>query len=656
MKKPTFSCQGFSILKFLLLTVLFLVVGVLVFVTFLLSPTAKWGANKYLPPLLGTATSFEEISIDIWSGDVKLKGVRVADPEGIEGAPDLFTLESLVIDVDPRSVFKDTVHIREVTIIGPSVSISRDKDGKFSFEKLKVMQEQEPEAEETPDESDSSAGKAIKIDTISIQNLSASFSDEGDATVKTVYKVTDFNFLSEGITLNPKQLAADLPAGVNFALIKLSDAQLEYQTTDLVKSQPADPAPTPETTTTEKSTADTGEAQQPVEPKESGLEKEEPLYIADFKIENVRIHYVDTPVEAEPLDVVISDFHVSALDLAFDPDGLLATEKDKILTAEMGFQVEQKAEGVNNAELSAYIKSTVIGNGIPVTAGQLQLSGMELATVGSLFPAGTQTAIGGPGFDLTARWFLAPDTLDGKIVVKSSKDVTTNVTIGGTPDKPIFSGSEMLLNVMSRPGSFINTITGDALMGGVEIVSGAADAVGELAKGAGNTVLGFGKGLFNAGKGLVTGDLKGAGKGLEEATVGTVKNAGSTVGKTTTAASDGVKGAVASGSGQTRQNAWREKSDERHKTFEAAAKQWLEDGTFPPTEPTIDENNAAPDYGPVENEQGDKDADRAKDAVASQDKEAINDVAAPQAKEETKDARVFQEKQEFKAVKESPSN
>lgn len=609
MTKTPFLPNGFSVLKFLLFAVAILVVALLAFLTFLLSPTAKWAANSQLPDLLGTEASVETIKINLWSGEFELGGVRVADPSDAPDAPDLFSLERLTVDFVPTSVFSDTIHVREIRVAKPSVHASRAADGTFSFEKLKVF-ETKPgeEAEPKPEPTAEGPGKAIRIDSISVEGLAGSFSEETAGGAKNSFQLEDFHFLAEGISANPGKAVASLPPGVDLALLRLSDARFAYETTG---GAPAE-AESQEAEPTDKAES----ADEPAGGDDPA--QTDPVRIGFFEIADFSFHYADKPTDGDPIDVTVDQFFVRVRDMAFDPSNVLGRAEQKPLEAELGFQIAQPEEGVSPAEFSGVAKSGVIGAGIPVTAGQVQLTGFELATIQPLVPTGVQSAIGGPGFDLTARWFVSPDKLDGKAVIVSSKGVRTNLSVGGTPQKPKISGSEMLLNVVGRPGQFVGAIAGDALQGGVEVVSGAADAAGKLAKGAGDTVMGFGKGLLDTGKGLLSGDLEAAGKGLEEATVGTVKTASSAVADSTGAAASGVRGAVDAGTGKSRGDLWRETSQERHDTFEEAAKEWLENDNFPPKPESDDpQPKEEPTNPEVSEERGDDDGGRAAEAAAS---------------------------------------
>tara|TARA_R100000027_G_scaffold2734_9_gene2742 strand:+ start:48255 stop:50333 length:2079 start_codon:yes stop_codon:yes gene_type:complete len=641
MKQSSSNSSGFSILKFLLGTFVLFLLAIFVFLTFFLSPTAKWAANTQVPELLGTATSVEDVKIDLWSGDIELIGVRVANPGSKADAPALFSLGRLYIDIDTSSVFSDTLLIREITLESPEVHTTRDQNGKFSFEELKIMQPSEEAPKEPEEESEEGEfPRGIRIEKISVTNLAGSFKDSSDPKAINSYAIKNFNFNSEEVTVNPGDIVTDLPKGVQFAILKLSDAVIDYSTNkDILdpnaplastestkkkktkaKSSPGQPGTTSlskskgksKSSKTSTSTAEPAAVQEPAPVEESTTAdkmaaeplseaitstgsgntetegKTDPLYIGQFVLENFSVHYIDTPKKDKknkkkaPLDIKLIEIFVNADDIGFDPSGLLETSADKVLTAKLGFKIPQEHEKSKTAIFSGVAKSTLIGSGLPVTAGAVQLTGFELATVKPLVPSGLQTAIGGPAFDLYAKWFVSPDKLDGFAKITSNKNVVTNVTLKGTPQKPILSGSELLMNVIGRPGQMLGNLAGNTFKGGLDIVSGATGAAGDLAKGAGDTVLGFGKGLLNTGKGLMKGNLKEAGKGLEEATVGTVKTASSAVGKSAGTAVGGVGNAYNSTTGNTRSDSWRESNSSRHEEFQHGANEWLVNDKFPP--------------------------------------------------------------------------
>lgn len=581
------------------------------------------GAAAGQQPQSDVAGSVFDFNIDLEAtpDKVSLTQIQLSDRTEPSDANSLLGLESLVIEIDPASLETDTLHLTKISLIKPSLHVQKLADGAFSFDKAKVFdpaekteEEAKPKAPQEAPEAEpvEGAGQGIKIDTVSLEGLTASFMDESDATKKVSYELKNFNFLASGITVNPGSSVKTLAPGTQLKTVKFSDAQIEYFVTKL-KTDPPPQATADKPIIKEEEEEVIKEELTEDDDKTSESTPADPVYIAEFNIENFTFHYKDEPVNGKPIDVKAIKFYTKANDMTFDPSGVLSEDQDKVFTAELGFQIPQNIEGAGPANFVGVAKSSVISDGIPVTAGQLQMTGFELATLGSLVPQGTQTALGGSGFDLGVRWFVSPDKLDGKAVLTSSNGVKTTISVGGTPENPKISGSDILLNIIGRPGALVQNLTGNALQGGVEVVSGAADAAGKLAKGAGDTVLGFGKGLLNTGKGLLKGDLKEAGKGLEQATVGTVKTAGTAVADSTDAAASGVKGAVDAGTGGSRKKTWREENRKRHDAFEAASKEWLENGVFPP-KPKEKHEKVTPDSA----ERGDDDAQRAADAVKSE--------------------------------------
>ncbi|MFP4351268.1 MAG: hypothetical protein ACLFSZ_00190 [Puniceicoccaceae bacterium] len=574
--------NGFSVLKFLFLLAAVLVVGLLVFLTFFLSPAAKWAANHHLPGILGAGASVETVEISLWTGEIRLGGVRIADPSDDPEAPDLLALEELVIDIDTGSVFGDTVRIPEVRLVGPALHASRSADGTFSFERLKIMRQAEEPGEEDADSK--GAGKAVRIDVVSVERLGGSFSDETADGAKTSFSIEDFTFLAKDITANPGGVAPDLPPGIGLASVVLSDARIEYRTEG--GSGGGEDRPAAETAGDAPEDAPRSQPGADASGEEAGNgDPADPVHIGRFEISDFAFRYANRPRDGDPLDLRVEKFLVRVNDLVFDPGEALTFDDKKIMTAEMGFEIDQPEEEVGPAYFGAVVKSGVIGKELPAIDGRVQLTGFEFATIASIVPRGVQSAIGGYGFDMSARWFVFPDKLDGSILILSSRGATTHLSIGGTPDKPRIEGPEALLNLLDRPGQILGAIAGDALSGGVEVAFGAADAAGRLATGAGDTVMGFGKGILDTGKGLLSGDLKEAGRGLGEATVGTVRSAGRTVGESTDAAAGGVEAGVSAGSGGKRRADWRAAGEARHEAFEEASRKWLEEDNFPPAEP-----------------------------------------------------------------------
>jgi len=581
MKSKHIRPWGFSFLRFFLWLLLIGIGSVFLFLTFFLSPTAKWAVHKYLPEVLGTEVELGKIDVRLWSTSIELENFRIGDPSGDVTAPDLLSVERLAISVERSSLFGDAIVIKSVDVVRPNAHLTLDKDGTFSFENLKVLKELEKDETETvqPDEKDSK-GRAIVINKISIEDLGFTYHDEGTPGKIVDIVLKNFTFKGEDLHINPKGWVEDLSKGVEIASLQFSDAKLSYNSTAVEGYQV--PEAVPEVTLKQKEPAlpDEKDKQQEVLQMEAEID---PIRIHKIDLKNFSLAYTDNSDPAKPLNVAVEKLYVDLSDFSMH-----TTEKEneqhwKPTLVQTGFKVNQGVDRMP-AYFDAFAKLDLAGEGIPTTTGVFRLTGFKFETISPLIPQGTETAIGGSAFDLSTVWSISADLLDVAIVLISNRGTQTTATIGGTPQSPQFRGSELLLNIAGRPAQFITGLTGDVFDGGMDLLSGATDTAGELARGAGRSVMGFGSGLLNTGRGLITGDLDSIEKGLKEATVGTVGNVAGTVSGTTSTARDSVGRAVDTSTGGGRTSSWRDSITKRHDIFLAEGKEWLKTSPFPPGE------------------------------------------------------------------------
>ena len=92
----------------------------LVFLQFFLGHTIKLAVNKAGPAILKTDVRIENVHARILSGKLKIDGILIGAPEGFDA--NVFEMNNLTVDIDVPSLFSDTIHIREVTILDPIVT------------------------------------------------------------------------------------------------------------------------------------------------------------------------------------------------------------------------------------------------------------------------------------------------------------------------------------------------------------------------------------------------------------------------------------------------------------------------------------------------------------------------------------------------------
>ncbi len=92
----------------------------LVFLQFFLGHAIKLAVNNAGPAILKTDVSIENVHARILSGKLKIDGILIGAPEGFDA--NVFEMNNLTVDIDVPSLFSDTIHIREVTILDPIVT------------------------------------------------------------------------------------------------------------------------------------------------------------------------------------------------------------------------------------------------------------------------------------------------------------------------------------------------------------------------------------------------------------------------------------------------------------------------------------------------------------------------------------------------------
>lgn len=111
--------KGRFIRRFLFL-LLVLIVVLTVIVQYGLGFIVRSGAKAAGPSLIGTEIAIQDAKVRPFFGIVDFGKMRVGPPESYKA--DVLKIENFKIILDPKSVFTDTIVIKEITIIGPEVT------------------------------------------------------------------------------------------------------------------------------------------------------------------------------------------------------------------------------------------------------------------------------------------------------------------------------------------------------------------------------------------------------------------------------------------------------------------------------------------------------------------------------------------------------
>jgi hypothetical protein len=163
--------------KLLIAGIVVVVVGaaVVFFTLSNLGPLIKKTVNTVGPEITKTAFSLDDVSVSIFSGEAKIKGILLGNPKGFKSS-EAMKVGSVFVDIDEGSITKNPIIINKIEIIAPEITYEKIS-GSDNFQTiLKNVQqsakiEQKAKTETTSTSSDSNApGKKIVINNVIIKN------------------------------------------------------------------------------------------------------------------------------------------------------------------------------------------------------------------------------------------------------------------------------------------------------------------------------------------------------------------------------------------------------------------------------------------------------------------------------------------------------
>src|SRR5438445_102372 len=216
------------------LKIVAIVIGVLIVVVLALPFIVN--VNNFRPRIeaelttaLGRKVSIGDLSLSLWSGSLAADDIAIADDPAFGNMP-FIRAKSLDVGVEMMPlIFSKTLHITDLTLTQPQVTLLRARSGRWNFSTLgnaspqakqpapptpappAAAQKSSPPAESG---SDQSFQQNLSVGKLSIKDGVVSIGDSGTSAKPRVYKnvnvtVKDFAFTSQF----PFTLSADLPGG-----------------------------------------------------------------------------------------------------------------------------------------------------------------------------------------------------------------------------------------------------------------------------------------------------------------------------------------------------------------------------------------------------------------------------------------------------------
>jgi len=148
-------------------------VVLIVVVALFLGPIIKTGVETAGPKIAGVDITLEKAGINLLSGNVKLKGLVIGNPEGFK-TPTAMELGQFVVDLKMGSLFTDTIVIKRIHIDGPQITYEQGLKGNNlgRLQKNLASGEEKPKEEkpEEPKEKPDKAAKKVVVDDFLFEN------------------------------------------------------------------------------------------------------------------------------------------------------------------------------------------------------------------------------------------------------------------------------------------------------------------------------------------------------------------------------------------------------------------------------------------------------------------------------------------------------
>jgi len=106
----------------IVLALLILLLVIITLILFFLGPILKKAVETAGPTVTGVPVQLESASLSPLTGKGKLENFTVSNPPGYK-SPEAIHIDELTLDVEPKSLLADKVHIRSLRLVGPLITL-----------------------------------------------------------------------------------------------------------------------------------------------------------------------------------------------------------------------------------------------------------------------------------------------------------------------------------------------------------------------------------------------------------------------------------------------------------------------------------------------------------------------------------------------------
>ena len=92
-----------------------------------LGPMIKSAVNTYGPEITRTEVKLGDVGVSLLSAEAELKDFLLGNPEGFK-SPQAMSVKSIHLDVDEKSLTKDTIIIDKIEVVAPEITYEKIRD------------------------------------------------------------------------------------------------------------------------------------------------------------------------------------------------------------------------------------------------------------------------------------------------------------------------------------------------------------------------------------------------------------------------------------------------------------------------------------------------------------------------------------------------
>ncbi|MBR6022356.1 MAG: AsmA family protein [Kiritimatiellae bacterium] len=153
-----------------------ILVGLVLFAEYGLDRTVRVAFNKAAPGFLGVKdASVEDIDVSLFRDPtLSLVGLHIGNPEGF-ATPSLFDLDNVVVDLDMKSLFSDTIVVNRVLVESASLTYEQRLSSNIGT----LLEKFESDAEKEEEEKDSAPSKKVIIRDLQVNGTSVNLAVAG---------------------------------------------------------------------------------------------------------------------------------------------------------------------------------------------------------------------------------------------------------------------------------------------------------------------------------------------------------------------------------------------------------------------------------------------------------------------------------------------